>query len=440
MVHFMGTEYRAHTSCISEAQKYQGALYKPKDNKKQHPSVNSNAHYTKNGNKANGANAQAVVPASLQAYVEDGSDESNNTTTNNSRAASTAPPPAAPSPPPAVTPVDRVNVFDFYEGVSTPNQSTLNLHASIGIETANTTIHEEVDLNGSLVQYGSGPVPTGSAVQTPAPKERERKARFENEPSMSTGKDKKRKRLHVDTSSAERSRERNGGDEEMLDAPAAARDGLLHTGLTGGLNRLLAPGEYFTSAEADRGDSSPVKKTKRSKEERREKEKERERGRTREKESTGSTGNGILSALMGGRKKVKKSEAGRDEHRVRKSSKRHEGENGQKLLMNGAHGHGAHGPGKEIVVFKDGKQVTQSADGATLFLSLVNKGPESERGCSMNKVLKRFHRERGEQLALGNGETEERRRSSRGEEKELWRCLRLRKNERGEVVVFFVEE
>lgn len=28
MVHFQGTDYRSHTSCISEAQKYQGKLYK----------------------------------------------------------------------------------------------------------------------------------------------------------------------------------------------------------------------------------------------------------------------------------------------------------------------------------------------------------------------------------------------------------------------------
>ena len=28
MVHFWGTEYRAHTSCMSEAQKYQGHLYR----------------------------------------------------------------------------------------------------------------------------------------------------------------------------------------------------------------------------------------------------------------------------------------------------------------------------------------------------------------------------------------------------------------------------
>jgi len=56
----------------------------------------------------------------------------------------------------------------------------------------------------------------------------------------------------------------------------------------------------------------------------------------------------------------------------------------------------------------------------------VTKGPESETGCSMNKALKRYHREREEQnLGLGKAE----------EEKELWKSLRLKKNERGEIVV-----
>ena len=66
---------------------------------------------------------------------------------------------------------------------------------------------------------------------------------------------------------------------------------------------------------------------------------------------------------------------------------------------------------------------------ADLFLSFVNKGPDSERGCSMNKALKRFHRERSASgTSLGKPV----------EEKELWRSLRLRKNERGEIVLFCV--
>ena len=59
-----------------------------------------------------------------------------------------------------------------------------------------------------------------------------------------------------------------------------------------------------------------------------------------------------------------------------------------------------------------------------MFLSFVTKGPESEMGCSVNKVLKRYHRERGEH---GTDKMED--------EKELWKSLRLKRNERGEIVV-----
>ena len=60
-------------------------------------------------------------------------------------------------------------------------------------------------------------------------------------------------------------------------------------------------------------------------------------------------------------------------------------------------------------------------------MSFVTKGPESEQGYSMHKALKRYHRERGEQ-GLGLEKVDE--------EKELFRGLRLKRNDRGEVVVF----
>jgi cell growth-regulating nucleolar protein len=63
---------------------------------------------------------------------------------------------------------------------------------------------------------------------------------------------------------------------------------------------------------------------------------------------------------------------------------------------------------------------------AEAFLSVVRKGPESEKGYSINKALKRWHRDVGS----GSGPKHD-------EEKELWKSLRLKRNERGEVVVFF---
>jgi cell growth-regulating nucleolar protein len=62
-------------------------------------------------------------------------------------------------------------------------------------------------------------------------------------------------------------------------------------------------------------------------------------------------------------------------------------------------------------------------------MSFITKGPDSERGMSVNKALKRFHRERQEY--------NERVPSKTDEEKELWKDLRLRRNDRGEVVLFF---
>lgn len=61
------------------------------------------------------------------------------------------------------------------------------------------------------------------------------------------------------------------------------------------------------------------------------------------------------------------------------------------------------------------------------FLQFITKGPDSEKGCSMNKALKRWHRD------AGIRRTEEK----TDEEKNLWKGLRLKRNERGEIVVFF---
>jgi cell growth-regulating nucleolar protein len=74
----------------------------------------------------------------------------------------------------------------------------------------------------------------------------------------------------------------------------------------------------------------------------------------------------------------------------------------------------------QLVVFKPRSE---------LFLGMCTKGPDSERGYSMNKALKRFHRERtSSSSSLGKVM----------EEKELWRSLRMRRNDRGEIVLFSV--
>jgi len=70
--------------------------------------------------------------------------------------------------------------------------------------------------------------------------------------------------------------------------------------------------------------------------------------------------------------------------------------------------------------------MVQYRNPAELFLSFVNKGPESERGISINKALKRYHRE----LHVGTDKDKE------SSDKDLWKDLRVRRNERGEIVLF----
>ncbi|KAH6671175.1 hypothetical protein B0J14DRAFT_89476 [Halenospora varia] len=405
MVHFQGMEYRAHTSCISEAQKYQGALYRPEKEKKN--KQNQQVH------------SQALVPH--KAYVEDEQpnyadyedhDDSNNTPVD---------PPAAPSPPSAAPGFtmdpDSVNVFDFLVE-ATPNASRTELPAPEPMQMIEDAVEENLDrdlvrvhfedaaqLAGDLIEYGAGPVTT-SAYETPAPKsERERERKKDKKDRDHTREhkgDKKRKRLHVETQDLS-PRE---GDEVMTDAPP-----VLHSGLTGGLNRLLSrPSVFPPSPDYSGGDvaepspGSPLKKTKHSK----------KRGRSR----VDTFSNNITSLFS-----TRTSREHSDERPKRKHRKHREASErpSRKMIE--------YKPSGDAAAVDGGSQMVLFKPRSELLLSFVNKGPESERGISMHKALKRFHRERNETgLTRNKGE----------EEKELWRSLRMKRNDRGEIVLFTV--
>lgn len=237
----------------------------------------------------------------------------------------------------------------------------------------------------ALVEYESAP-----ALVTPAPKHERRKSK-----ESDSKKDKKRKRLHVEVP----------GDEVMTDAPP-----VLHSGLTGGLNRMMRP-VFPPSPDYSGGDvpevspASPLKKSK---------------SKHSKHSKHHSQGHSIFSLISGSTKTKTKTKA-----KKRKTSKKHSSSKDEKS--------------PKLIEYrpqsKDGK--TEAGDGqvilfkprADVFLSFVNKGPESDRGCSMNKVLKRFHRER--QASSDHG-------VKSLEEKELWRSLRVRQNDRGEIVLFTV--
>ncbi|KAK9789623.1 hypothetical protein SCARD494_08894 [Seiridium cardinale] len=406
MTYFPGAEYRTHTSCMTEEQKYQGALYKPKKQKSSHPEPPAAPSEPQPKKMAQRAYVEDVTEE-YEAYrdyeIHDSDDDDN-------RSAADLPP-EAPTPPPAVDVDTGVNVFDFLVA-ATPNASNLNLPSN-NEETQLVRYDKEVgtvvDPSGymvddeDMVHYGTGPIPT--YYETPAPKAERKKIKDAEK------KDRKRKRLHIETNSP--SAIDNGqSDAMMIDAPAPE----LHSGLTGGLNRLMRPSQFPPSPDYSGGDggehspASPIKKSKHSK---------------ASKPSRTETFGNNLKALMSGTSKTTTKVSKKRKHsseRKEKKKKHHksDGEKAPKLIEYRPHSADSKNADGQLVVFKPRSE---------LFLSMCTKGPDSERGYSMNKALKRFHRERQESTSsLGKAL----------EEKELWRSLRMRRNDQGEIVLFSV--
>ncbi|KAF2810178.1 uncharacterized protein BDZ99DRAFT_306882 [Mytilinidion resinicola] len=483
MVHFYGTEYRAHTSCISEAQKYQGALYKEKKAKLQQQQKAS----------------QALVPR--QAYVEDAVDP------DSGAVAIVDAPPHAPSPPPAAYygeqgALPSVNVFEFLVDSDTPNASKVALpppEESRMIENNKHQGDEHHRSSSDLVRvnaldfqmddedrdyhyvengfaYGTEPVPPtfgrydsyanapqhepvfhDSAYYTPAPKpkpERDHKQARERETTtVSKQSDKKRKRSDVGQLDMSLVRAQAERDVTMAGTPP-----ILHSGLTGGLNRLLARADFPPSPDYSGAEASPLSPMKRAKQgtskalaraqrqyeedEKREREakleRQRERGRDREPKPR-KTSNGTVKEINGTRALVrsKREKSGREERRRRRRSSSSPSPERKSKPMKAieysradsespapeVNGNGA------VVLHSNGNAFPKDLGArAELFMSFINKGPESERGCSVNKVLKRYHRERYDRW--------DRELSKPDEEKELWKSLRLKRNDRGEIVLF----
>ncbi|KAL4893291.1 hypothetical protein BDV59DRAFT_29257 [Aspergillus ambiguus] len=507
MVHFQGTSYRSHTSCMTEAQKYEGALYKEKPKKGQRNGNNNNKQANQNA-KPNGHRAP---------YVEDVPDVDNPRSNN--------PPPPAPTPPP--TGVEKpsgnkqgdnkkdVNVFDFLVTDQTPNASKVSLggskepmamvdHAPSVFETSKSLAHADAadgDNNAYDVayeengfSYGSGPIPQSvypsktanpsMEFMTPAPKKKKDRSRTNG--ASATTSDKKRKRRIED-------HDMEDADTPMMDAPSSVQNHpgtpmLHHSGLTGGLNRMMRS----PSLEAENGQgenhprrryqdpSSPIKRTRRD-----------------EKDINGDSGLGIsiknraerlVSSMFGGSVasgssnhsnepsnkalvRTRRRSSSDDGHgsveirRSKKTAKVRSATNGQVVSSDPRkskrkssaqteadrpsrrqkqieYPNSARDEDGQMVVYRQENIPDQlQREMAAHFLSLVTKGPESGRGFSVNKVLKRFHRDFTDEYDDDRGRDPGRSRADRErrieDEKDLWRTLRLKRNERGEVVVFF---
>ena len=325
-------------------------------------------------------------------------------------------------------PAEPVNVFDFLVAEETPNASKFSLGGSreqMSIRADAPSVFEAGRLLAGGLEddheydeayeengysYGTDPIPTETLPKqieyhTPAPKAKvngSRESVYELDGGDHRSTDKKRKRHHVEEIDMNVIRQSQERDEAMADAPP-----ILHSGLTGGLNRLLVKSKFPPSPEYSGAEPSPLSPVKRSKTII-----TKERGR-----------NGTTSLV-----KVRKASSSRrtsDESRPRKHHRsQHHQSNGDDQSIR---------PKRKLKAIEyhhpertDSQQLVIYRTRAELFLSFVTKGPESETGCSINKALKRYHREREEQ-SLGLGKAEE--------EKELWKSLRLKRNDRGEVVL-----
>lgn len=399
-------------------------------------------------------------------------------------------PPRAPTPPPAAHSIGYreqaalppVNVFEFLDGSATPGATVKESHM---LEDSQPPAYEEkytpavVDVMAFQVAeddetfaetgfaYGEGTIRPSKerfdsfATPAPRPKHSRTKSRDTDVETTSKKTDRKRKRNSPSELDMSLIRAQEERDVMMADAPA-----MLHSGLTGGLNRLLARPEFPPSPD-DSGDFansplSPMKRAKQGnsaalmraqreyelqqqkdrkaaiKEERAREEKEKrekERGRERDrKERKAST------ALVKVRPKKRRDESTQEVRRLRRrqySSSVSPAPRDRKNLK-AIEYHRADSPlpspdgNGQLITRPNGDLVptgTGTDDRADLFMSFITKGPDSERGMSVNKALKRYHRERYQRWDTQPSKAEE--------EKELWKNLRLKKNDRGEIVLFF---
>ena len=348
--------------------------------------------------------------------------------------------PEAPVPPSATPAQSNVNVFDFLVNDETPNASKISLapgtHKPLdyipSVLSSDIAMKKEIlhasdphyDKHG--FSYGNDPLPSPPRQKKEKDRPRletitpgTRDLRRELEKSYVQSSEKKRKRHPEDLDLTATRASSHDSDALMEDAPSAPS---LHSGLTGGLTRLLSRSSYSPTPDPP----SPIKRSKSTSASQLQsqslvvKDADRERSKSR------------LTASSSGRRRRSSDESRprKKKHRTHSSSRTNDDDGGSRHSHHRRkHRKAIEYPstiaeeGEEQAKGGGGQQLVKFATRAEFFMSLITKGEDSNRGMSVHKVLKRYHRERG--------------REREGEEKELFRGLRVRKNERGEVVVFF---
>jgi cell growth-regulating nucleolar protein len=264
---------------------------------------------------------------------------------------------------------------------------------------------ERYDSLSNLENSQTSLMPPSAAYATPAPKKEKK--------DKSDKSDKKRKRHHVDDldlSAAKRPASR--GDEPMADAPAPqSTSRVLHSGLTGGLSRLVTdPDFYEDRIDAGPTPISPLKRSKRGEHAK----ESSSRDDKRKSSSSRTVSSSTKHSEDRSHRRRNRSPSSSPEPSARPKSRT------KAIEYTNSTRAGSVQPSASNQI---GAHYNSRAE---LFMSFVNKGPDSERGVSINKALKRYHREKG---IREGGEKED-------EDKELWKGLRLRRNSRGEVVLF----
>jgi cell growth-regulating nucleolar protein len=288
-------------------------------------------------------------------------------------------------------------------------------------------------------------------LKTPAPNHASIAANPHHERTVSadstTKKSGKRKRSQPEDLDLSRIRAYTapGGDVAMTDVTTPS----LHSGLTVGLSRMMmarsaaggfpfppSPDDSIEDLEGEERERleprSPLKRTKHSG--------SKERGRSREKGREKNHGEREHRRVKKSRRESDQSKKhGRWERRRPRGRSMSPPKEKEPMSLLGKalkaiEYHPASSNGARVARDEprphDGNAMILHPSTATsraeTFMSFVAGSSlveNSERGCSVHKALRRWHREKGNT-------------SKTQEEKELWRDLRLRVNDRGEIVLF----
>lgn len=479
---------------MTEAQKYEGALYKEKPTKNQRKGKNEPKQNAKpNGNNHHRAPYVEEVPdvddpkpaMHAPAAPTPSKDQKSSTTTNKPNQGNDG----------------NLNVFDFLVPENNANASKVSLaepkgqmrmvdHArsvfepSSALAPLNTEGDDEnkvydVAYEQNGYSYGADPIPpsqyppgpnVSTEFMTPAPKKKKDRSRKEQGQGSAAISEKKRKRRteDVDMDDADPVQ---GEDTPMMDAPSSVYNNpgtpMVHSGLTGGIDRMLrspsVEGEEQHAEHPRRRYQEPVSPIKRSR--RNDKDAHNHEGGTMKSRAerfvSSMFGGSVVSASSGDTQpkalvRTRRRSSSDAENRSKKSSKARSTSSSQVVSSDpnktkrksSAHTDGDRPSRRQKQIeYRDGPRAGDDArdmvvyrqpnipddfqrDMAGHFMSLVTKGPESSRGFSVNKILKRFHNSADYDDGLDREQRME-------DEKELWRTLRLKRNERGEVVVFF---